>query len=221
MDWIYNIQNIIFDLGGVVIDLDRDRAVKALQALGLKEADEMLGLYGQQEPFLGLETGQLSTADFFDLMREKMNPGVTDSMITSAFNEFLVDLPVERLKMLRRMRMAGFRIFVLSNTNPVMFNTWIDRAFRQEGGTVNDYFDGVVASYEELMCKPDVELFRTVIRRYGLNPSETLMLDDSDKNCRAAAEAGTHAFRVGKTDRDDMLAICEALLEARENTSHQ
>lgn len=221
MDWIYNIQNIIFDLGGVVIDLDRDRAVRALQALGLKEADEMLGLYGQQEPFLGLETGQLSTADFFDLMREKMNPGVTDSMITSAFNEFLVDLPVERLKMLRRMRMAGFRIFVLSNTNPVMFNTWIDRAFRQEGGTVNDYFDGVVASYEELMCKPDVELFRTVIRRYGLNPSETLMLDDSDKNCRAAAEAGTHAFRVGKTDQDDMLAICEALLEARENTSHQ
>lgn len=221
MDWIYNIKNIIFDLGGVVIDLDRDRAVRALQALGLEDADDMLGLYGQKEPFFGLETGELPEGQFFDLMREKMRPGVTDAMITAAFNEFLVDLPVARLRMLRNIRMAGYRIFVLSNTNPVMFNTWIDRAFRQEGGAIGDYFDGIVTSFKELMCKPNVDLFRTVIRRYGLNPSETLMLDDSDKNCRAAAEAGMHAFRIGETDQDDMLAICGALLEAGENIHNQ
>lgn len=215
IDWIYNINNVIFDLGGVVVDLDRDRAVRALEDLGLKDANEMLGLYGQQEPFYGLETGERPAGEFFDIMRERMNPGVTDSQITTAFNEFLVRIPVERLAMLRRMRMAGFRTFVLSNTNPVMFNTWIDRAFRQEGGTVNDYFDGVVVSFEELMCKPNVVIFETLMRRYGLNPSETLMLDDSDKNCRAAAEAGAHAFQVGKTDKDDMLAICGALLEAK------
>lgn len=215
IDWIYNINNVIFDLGGVVVDLDRDRAVRALENLGLKDANEMLGLYGQQEPFYGLETGERSAGEFFDIMRERMNPGVTDSQITTAFNEFLIRIPVERLAMLRRMRMAGFRTFVLSNTNPVMFNTWIDRAFRQEGGSVNDYFDGVVVSFEELMCKPNVAIFETLMRRYGLNPSETLMLDDSDKNCRAAAEAGAHAFQVGKTDKDDMLAICGALLEAK------
>ncbi|MCM1491334.1 MAG: HAD family phosphatase [Muribaculum sp.] len=215
IDWIYNINNVIFDLGGVVVDLDRDKAVRALEKLGLKDADEMLGLYGQQEPFYGLETGERSTAEFFDIMRSRMNPGVTDTQITEAFNEFLIGIPAERLAMLRRMRMAGYRIFVLSNTNPVMFNTWIDRAFRQEGGTVNDYFDGVVVSFEELMCKPNVAIFQTLMRRYGLNPSETLMLDDSEKNCRAAAEAGAHAFQVGKTDKDDMLAICGALLEAK------
>lgn len=215
IDWIYDIDNVIFDLGGVVVDLDRDRAVKALERLGLKNADEMLGLYGQQEPFYGLETGERSTAEFFDIVRSQMNPGVTDKEITDAFNEFLVAIPIERLQMLRRMRMAGFRIFVLSNTNPVMFNTWIDRAFRQEGATVNDYFDGVVVSFEELMCKPNVAIFRTLMRRYGLDPARTLMLDDSDKNCRAAAEAGAHAFRVGDTVRDNMLAICEALLEAK------
>lgn len=216
LDWIYNINNVIFDLGGVVVDLDRERAVKALGQLGLEDADRMLGLYGQQEPFYGLETGERSTGEFFDIMRSRMNPGVTDRQITDAFNQFLVRIPVQRLAMLRRMRMAGYRIFVLSNTNPVMFNTWLDRAFRQEGGTINDYFDGVVVSYEELMCKPNVAIFQTLMRRYGLNPAETLMLDDSDKNCKAAAEAGAHALKVGDTDSDNMLAICGALLEAKE-----
>ena len=215
-DWIYKIKNVIFDLGGVVVDLDRERAVKALVDLGLEDADSMLGLYGQQEPFYGLETGERSTGEFFDIVRNRMHLGVTDAQITEAFNRFLVDIPVERLSMLRRMRMAGYRIFVLSNTNPVMFHTWIDRAFRQEGGTINDYFDGVVVSFEELMCKPNVDIFTTLMRRYGLNPSETLMLDDSDKNCKAASEAGAHAFRVGKTDKDDMLAVCGALLEIRQ-----
>lgn len=215
IEWIYKIQNVIFDLGGVVIDLDRDRAVKALEELGLEDADSMLGLYGQKEPFYGLETGERTAGEFFDIMRSRMNPGVTDIQITEAFNQFLVKLPAERLEMLRRMRLAGYRIFILSNTNPIMFNSWIDRAFRQEGGTVNDYFDGIVVSYEELMCKPNVSIFETLMRRYGLNPSETLMLDDSEKNCRAAAEAGAHAFQIGKTENDDMMAICGALLETR------
>ncbi len=215
IDWIYNIENVIFDLGGVVIDLDRDRAVKALEKLGLEDADDMLGLYGQKEPFFGLETGERPAGEFFDIMRSKMKPGVTDKQITDAFNEFLVDLPAKRLEMLRRMRMAGYRIFMLSNTNPVMFHSWIDRAFRQEGGSVNDYFDGIVVSFQELTCKPDVNIFKNLMRRYGLNPSQTLMLDDSEKNCQAAAEAGAHAFKIGKSENDDMMAICEALLEAK------
>lgn len=215
IDWIYGIENVIFDLGGVVIDLDRDRAVSALEILGLEDADEILGLYGQKEPFYGLETGERSTADFFDLLRSKMRPGVTDIQITEAFNKFLVRLPAERLEMLRQMRMAGYRIFMLSNTNPVMYHTWIDRAFRQEGGSVNDYFDGIVVSFQELTCKPDVAIFERLMRRYGLNPSATLMLDDSDKNCKAAAEAGAHSIKVGKGPEDDMMAICGALLEAK------
>ncbi len=215
IDWIYNIENVIFDLGGVVIDLDRDRAVRALEELGLEDANEMLGLYGQQEPFYGLETGERPAGEFFDIMRSKMKPGVTDAQITEAFNQFLVDLPAKRLEMLRRMRMAGYRIFMLSNTNPVMFHSWIDRAFRQEGGSVNDYFDGIVVSFQELTCKPDVNIFKNLMRRYGLNPSQTLMLDDSEKNCQAAAEAEAHAFKIGKDENDDMMAICEALLEAK------
>lgn len=213
-NWVQGIENVIFDLGGVVIDLDRDRAVRALETLGLKDADDMLGLYRQKEPFLGLETGRVKAGEFFDLLREQC-PGATDTMLTTAFNEFLVDIPVERLEMLRRMRMAGYRIFVLSNTNPVMYNSWIASAFRKESGTINDYFDGIVTSFQELTCKPDPEIFATVLRRYGLDPACTLMLDDSDANCRAAAGVGMHALRVGRTRGDDMIAICTLLLDSR------
>lgn len=216
MECAKDIKNVIFDLGGVVIDLDRDRAVKALEELGLEDADDILGLYGQKEPFFGLETGELPTADFFDLLRSRMKPGVTDKQITEAFNKFLVCLPTERLEMLRRMRKGGFRIFMLSNTNPVMYLTWIGNAFRQEGLTVNDYFDGIVVSFQELMCKPNVAIFETLMKRYDLNPSETIMLDDSEKNCKAAEEAGAHSFKVGKSDTDDMIAVCTMLLKAKE-----
>lgn len=216
--WIQGIENVVYDLGGVVIDLNRDRAVSALEALGLSDADDMLGLYAQKEPFLSLETGHLKTGPFFDLLREKIvaqgGDAPTDTQIADAFNSFLVRIPVERLEMLRRMRMAGFRTFVLSNTNPVMYNSWIDEAFRAEGGTINDYFDGIVTSFQERTCKPDPEIFNTVMRRYGLRPSATLMLDDSAANCKAAASTGMHALQVGNTPETDMIAISQILIDS-------
>ncbi len=207
----------MFDLGGVVIDLKRERAVEQLTALGLKGVDELLGQYVQKPPFLDLETGRITAGGFFDDLREKCaeggNPGVTDRQLTEAFNAFLVDIPVERLERLRQLRMAGFGVYALSNTNPVMYNSWIANAFRQEGGNICDYFDGIVTSFQEMTCKPDPVIFETVLRRYGLPGNQTLMLDDSEKNCQAAAGCGMHALRVGTTDQDDMMAYTGLLLE--------
>lgn len=217
--WIEGIENVVYDLGGVVIDLDRSQAVEGLKALGILDADALLDQYEQRGPFLLLESGRITTGAFFDEMRriavENGFPAPTDTQLTEAFNRFLVRLPKERLEMLRRMRLAGFRIFVLSNTNPVMYNSWIAEAFRAEGGTINDYFDGIVASFQEGTCKPDPAIFETVMRRYGLNPSRTLMLDDSEKNCRGAASTGMHALQVGDTPETDMLAISNLLLSTR------
>ncbi len=217
--WIESIENVVYDLGGVVIDLDRMRAVEGLESLGIKGADEILGQYEQKEPFLSLETGRIKTGPFFDELRSiAVSNGFsapTDTQLADAFNRFLVRLPKERLETLRKMRMAGFRIFVLSNTNPIMYNSWIDEAFRAEGGNINDYFDGIVASFQEGTCKPDPTIFETVMRRYALNPSKTLMLDDSEANCRAAASTGMHALQVGATPETDMIAISNLLLSTR------
>lgn len=208
-----NIKNIIFDLGGVVIDLDRLQAVNALRQLGITEADALLGEYEQKGPFFRLETGEISSSEFFDTLLPKCHPGTTNTDIRDAFEKFLVGIPVERLRTLRSLRGKGFRLYVLSNTNPVMYNHWIENAFRQEGLTVNDYFDGIVASFQERTCKPDPQIFRNLTERYRLDVSETLLLDDSEANCASARSIGLNAIQVKRDGEDTMLSICRRLEE--------
>lgn len=206
-------KNIIFDLGGVVIDLRRDNAVKALTDLGISDANALLGEYEQKGPFLMLEKGMTTTADFYDDMIPRCTPGTRCVDVRDAFEKFLVDLPVARLRAIASLRKKGFRVFVLSNTNPLMYNHWIDAAFRGDGLSINDYFDGIVTSFQERTCKPDPEIFRRVIERYSLDPSETLMLDDSAANCESARSVGLHAIRIDNSGENNILAVCRRLEE--------
>lgn len=196
MENLSGIRNIVFDLGGVLIDLDRDRAVRELEALGLLTAGKLLDLYRQAGPFLELETGRITAGAFYDMLRSECDAGTTDVQIQEAFNSFLEDLPIQRLHTLRRLKAAGFRVLALSNTNPVMYNSRIAEFFRQEGLSINDYFDGIVTSFQEGCCKPDPKIFHILINRYSLIPSQTLYLDDGEANCRAAEKAGLHTLHV-------------------------
>jgi len=191
-----NVKNVVIDLGGVMIDLDRERCVRAFADLGLEDAGSMLGLYRQEEPFLSIETGRMSAGAFYDEIRRRTGRCVSDTEIEHAFDEFLVALPVERLVALRRLRGAGYRTFMISNTNGVMYDGWIKRAFMQEGLRVGDYFDGIVTSFAEGVCKPDSGLFETVLRRFGLRAGESLLLDDSEANCETARKMGMEAVRI-------------------------
>lgn len=206
-------KNIIFDLGGVVIDLDRQRAAEALKALGIEDAPALLGEYEQKGPFLLIENGVATTADFYDYMLPLCRQNTTCTEIRDALERFLVRIPIERLHAIRSLREKGFRLFVLSNTNPLMFNHWIDLAFRQEGLSMNDYFDGIVTSFQEKKCKPDPEIFSNLVSRYGLDPKETLMLDDSAKNCESAKSIGLNAIQINNDGPDSLLAVCQRLGE--------
>lgn len=208
-----NIKNIIFDLGGVVIDLNREAAAHALQSLGIQDAPVLLGQYEQKGPFLLLETGRIADSEFYDCLLPMCAAGTTCADIQDAFERFLVGLPVARLEMIRKLRDKGFKVFVVSNTNPVMFNHWIDIAFRQEGMNINDYFDGIVTSYQERVCKPDPRIFTNILKRYNLKAEETLLLDDSESNCKSAGNLGIKTITVKKTGTDTMLGIGERLLE--------
>lgn len=200
--------NIVFDLGGVVIDLDRERCVESFRRLGFDDIDRDLDKYVQSGIFFELETGRISPAAFFGACAAKCKPGTTPVQIEDAFNRFLVGLPTARLQALRELRKSR-RVFALSNTNPLMYNTWIAQAFRQEGLAINDYFEGIIASFQERVCKPDPGIFRILLRRYSLDPEKTLFLDDSEANCEAARRCGLSAVHV--TDTDDMLSIIKRI----------
>lgn len=205
--------NIVFDLGGVVIDLDRERCVESFRRLGFADIDADLDKYVQSGIFFELETGKISPATFFEACAAKCRPGTTPVEIEDAFNRFLVSLPPERLAALRELRKEK-KVFALSNTNPLMYNTWIAAAFRQEGLAINDYFDGIVASFQERVCKPDPKIFHILLRRYALDPEKTLFLDDSEANCEAARGCRMAAERIA--GENDMIAVIRRLQNERE-----
>lgn len=189
-----NYDNVVFDLGGVILDIDRDACVAALDALGLEDAASMLDLYKQSGSFLALEEGRMSAAEFFDELRGKCTRAdVKDAEICRALGLFITALPVSRLQALRNLRASGKRVFALSNTNPVMYPTVIAALFRQEGLEIDDYFDGQILSFREQVCKPDAAIYRRLLNRYKLDPARTIFIDDSAKNCEAAEAEGIAA----------------------------
>lgn len=206
-----NYDNIVFDLGGVILDIDRDRCVAALEALGLTDAARLLDLYVQAGSFLALEEGKMSAAEFFDELRSRCDdPVVTDAAINEAINSFITGLPLERLQALRHLRQQGKRIFALSNTNPIMYPTRIAELFRGEGLEIDDCFDGQILSFREHVCKPSPAIYQRLLTRYGLNPARTIFVDDSAKNCEAAeAEGIVGALIPAGTEFMDVLSFID------------
>lgn len=194
------IKNLLFDLGGVIMDLDRDRCVRAFEKLGMKDADDFLGVYGQKGDFLALESGEIGADEFHARVRRMFDrEDVTDAEIDEAFNEFLVGIPVSRLEALRRLR-RDYSVYLLSNTNPIMVDGKIAEEFRKEGREMADYFDGIFTSYEAKCCKPGKAIFDYCLERGGFKASETLFFDDSQSNVDAARSFGFNAVLVRPGD---------------------
>lgn len=189
------IKNLLFDLGGVIMDLDRDRCVRAFEALGMKDADDFLGVYGQKGDFLALERGDIDAEEFRRRIRPLFDRDVTDGQIDEAFNRFLIGIPRHRLEELRELR-KSYGVYLLSNTNPIMMNSFIAEQFRQEGLEMADYFDGMVMSYKAKCYKPDPKIFEYACTHCGIEAGETLFLDDSAKNVEAARACGFESEQV-------------------------
>lgn len=189
------VRNLLFDLGGVIMDIRRENCVEALTEMGMRGADEMLGLYCQSGPFLLLEEGKMSPDDFRSEIRRRSEGNPTDGEIDAAFNKFLIGIPVGRLRALEKLK-EKYGIYMLSNTNPIMFGSKIREEFAKDGKSLEDYFDGVCVSYEELCAKPSPQIFKNLIGKFGICPEETVFFDDSQTNLDAAAAFGFRTFLV-------------------------
>lgn len=197
------IKNLLFDLGGVIMDIERENAVKALTDLGMRDADKLLGDYVQNGIFRSLEEGNISPRAFDEAVRSyfpEEGRGITDEDINRAFMKFLTGIPVARLRELEKLR-RSYRIYMLSNTNIIMWEGEIKQDFEIDGHDMDYYFDGIVTSFEAHAVKPERAIFEYAIRKLGIDPSETLFLDDSEHNLEAAAKLGFQTLHV-PTDKD-------------------
>ncbi len=191
-----NIKTIIFDLGGVLIDLDRNACVHAFEQLGVLDADKYLSAYIQQGIFLELEEGKLSEQEFCDEFRKlSTNKNITNDQIRDGWCKFLIDIPDYKLDMLLELR-KKYQVFMLSNTNCMVSGYYTNTIFTKQGCTIDDYFDRRYLSYEIGSVKPGHHIFKHLIADSGINPQEALFLDDGEKNIIAAKELGFQTYLV-------------------------
>ncbi len=189
MKTIKGIKNLLFDQGGVIVDIERDQCLEELRRLGMEAPERFVGLYKQDGPFFALENGDITLDEFHDELRPLMPSGVTNEQMDYAFSSFIVGIPLHRLQALRQLR-KRYKTYILSNTNPLMFEGVIARNFAQEGLDVNAYFDGVTVSYLAHSNKPDRKIFDYAIATMGIVPEETLFFDDGQENIDAASRLG-------------------------------
>lgn len=187
------IKNLIIDFGGVLIDLDRQRCIENFKKLGLPDVEVVLDIYHQQDFFQKYEKGLITSAEFRDVIREKIGKPVTDAQIDDAWNSFLVSIPAAKLDLLLNLR-KDYVVYLLSNTNEIHWQWSCQHAFPYKTFRVEDYFEHIYLSYEMNMAKPDAEIFQKVLDDTGIIPAETLFIDDSAANCRAAEALGITTY---------------------------
>lgn len=188
--------NIIFDLGNVLVRLNSDGCMKAFADLGLaaylnpREHSEGPKLMHQ----LGL--GLISTEDFCQGVRSLSGLAITDQQIIDAANVMLAEIPHRKLDMLLSLRNQGKHVFLLSNTIDIHWDYCVNNLFPYNGHTVDDYFERVFLSQRMHLDKPDPRIFIEVAKQTHADPDKTLFIDDLEANCNTARQsAGWHVFQ--------------------------
>jgi FMN phosphatase YigB (HAD superfamily) len=184
------IDAIIFDLGGVILNIDYQLPVKAFKKLGIENFNELFSQASQSNLFNDYETGEISSDDFVNEIKKYLPQNTSEAAIINAWNSILLDLPEDRLFSLEKAA-ENHRIFLLSNTNALhidSFNQYLLNNLQLP--SLEPFFETLYLSYEVGLRKPDLRIFEYVLQDAGLNPERTLFIDDSIQHIQAASELG-------------------------------
>ena len=198
------IKNIIFDLGGVIIDLDYYRTLQAFSNLGALEFDKVFTLSKQDHILDQYDTGKISSAEFRSALMQKLNITLSDAEFDSAWNAMLVGIPQARLDFLKNLK-EKYKLILFSNTNAIHLKEVLNICKRQNGlNSFGNHFHKEYYSHILGRRKPDPEAFKTILLENNLNANETLFVDDLLQNILSAREVGLYAlyFTPDKTLAD-------------------
>jgi putative hydrolase of the HAD superfamily len=192
------IKNIIFDFGGVIIDIDFWQSINAFIKLGAMNFEKVYSQSKQSQIFDDLDKGAISSDEFCTAMKSYFPYTVTKQQILDAWNAILIGIPENRIRILETVR-KQYRIFLLSNTNIIHYRVYIKELQQKYGyKDLSGLFEKVYLSYEVKMRKPETDFFKLVLKENGLIPDETLFIDDSEQNLPPAVSLGMKTFYLKK-----------------------
>ena len=187
------IRNIIFDLGGVLLNIDPKRTIEAFGKLGMKQLVGDKGQSYDHEIFYLMEQGKITSDEFRQGVLELLPTQVSFQEIDDAWTAMLLDFPPIRVKLLKNLR-NDFNIYLFSNTNAIHVEKFHSNFRNQHGLEVSTLFDKDFYSNEIGFRKPMPEAYQEIIRLSGINPAESLFIDDSLQNVDAAIASGLKGF---------------------------
>lgn len=211
-----NLENIVFDFGGVLIDLNRDHCIEAFHKIGYAKAENMIGIYCPSAEFMAVEEGKMTTEELVEFIRQdSSNPSITYEEVQGAYTAFLEGLPVNKLRSIKALRDAGYRTYGLSNINGFVMPYLRNTLFAADGLTLEDYFEYAYLSFEVKALKPNPVFFERMVAHSGMDPRRTLFIDDSEKNIEAARQLGFQVYLAQA--REDFTPMLQHLVDMKRN----
>ena len=182
-------------MGGVIVDLQRERAIQSFKVLGLNDADKFIDDYHHKDIFIAFEKGDIDCKEFCRLLCQYIGKYVPDEAIENAWKS-MIDPPagylLEYIQELRK----SHKVFLLTNNNPYIINWACSPGFTSSGKALSDYFDKIYVSYLMKCTKPGLKIYRMMIADADINPAESLFIDDSAQNIQGAVACGLQVLHV-------------------------
>lgn len=195
------ISNIIFDFGGVILDIDPEFTLQELKLLGVKDVSVFQSSEFQQEVLNKFERGILTPEQFRDKVRQYLGENLNDQDIDDAWNALLLDIPKERIKVLEQVK-ANYGMFLLSNSNEIHYDVYVrDLQLRFGYREFDQLFHKSYFSFDLHLSKPNPEIFEFVLNQQNLLPENTLFIDDTLEHILAARALGIRTYHLVKPER--------------------
>lgn len=188
------VKNIIFDLGGVILNIDYKKTENAFRELGVSDFDRIYSQSRQTKLFDRFETGKISPEEFIDELRGLAQIQADDEQVINAWNAMLLDLPKSRLKLIESLK-NDYRVLLFSNTNAIHYKAFqklVREEYHPEG--LSPFFHKVYFSHEVGLRKPNTAAFEYVLNENQLQAEETIFIDDSEQHIEGAQKTGIRAY---------------------------
>lgn len=206
-----NISTLLIDLGGVILNLDYNRTIKAFQDLGIKDFEAIYSQAAQSNIFDLFETGKINEDAFRAYLKEIIDlPNLTDENIDYAWNAMLLDLPYERIDLLNQLK-TKYKLILFSNTNAIHFQKFrkIIDAAHGDSNLLESTFDKTYYSHILGERKPNQIAFKTILDQEGIKPEEVVFIDDTIQHIEGAKSIGIEARHLVNMD---LITCCNDLL---------